>query len=181
MKHRLLLLYCWLIRSSLYFLPDMHIFMRFRGWLYGLGLNTVGKNFQVAHNVILSCIERLSVGDNVYIAPYGILYATGKIIIKNNVIIGPNCLMSSGNHTFHNDSYCNGPGIFKQINIESGCWIAGHCILLAGSSLPARSVLAAGSVLTRNVFFEEGIYGGVPARLIRTGHLESNEEQKKKI
>lgn len=173
MKHRLIMLYCWAIRSFMFFLPDLPLIMRFRGWLYGLGMKKIGRNFQVAHNVILNSIENLEVGNNVYIGQYGIIYAIGNVILDDNIIIGPNCLISSSNHSFKNDSYWNGKRICKEIHIGAGCWIAGHCVILAGSVLPPYSLLAAGATLT-NVFMEDGIYGGTPAKLIRSGQLKSN-------
>ena len=51
MKHRLLLLYSWLVKTVLFFFPDVPLIMRFRGFLYGLGMPSCGSNFQVAHNV----------------------------------------------------------------------------------------------------------------------------------
>ena len=53
MKHRLLLLYSWLVKTVLFFLPDIPLIMRFRGFLYSLGMPSCGSNFQVAHNVII--------------------------------------------------------------------------------------------------------------------------------
>ena len=105
MKHRLLLLYSWLIKTMLFFFPDIPLIMRFRGFLYSLGMPSCGSNFQVAHNVTLNSIEGLTVGNNVYLAMGNIIYAHGKAIIGNNVMFGPGCLLTTGNHTFGDGSY----------------------------------------------------------------------------
>lgn len=60
MKHKLLLLYSWLVRTLLFFLPDMPLVMRFRGFLYGLGMAKSGKNIQVTHDAILRDLENIS-------------------------------------------------------------------------------------------------------------------------
>lgn len=166
MRHRLLLLYTWLIRTALFFFPDIPIIMQFRGLLYSFGMASCGKNFQVAHDVILNSIEGLIVGNNVYFSMGNILYAHGKAIIGNNVMFGPGCLLTTGNHTFLNDSYRYGLSIEKEVRIEDGCWIAAHCVVLPGAILPARSILAAGAVLTKHLQerYEDAIYVGVPAQ-----------------
>ena len=70
----------------LFFFPDIPLIMRFRGFLYSLGMPSCGSNFQVAHNVTLNSIEGLTVGNNVYLAMGNIIYAHGKAIIGNNVM-----------------------------------------------------------------------------------------------
>lgn len=168
MKHKFLLLYSWLVRVVLYFLPDIPIIMRFRGWLYSLGMQSAGKNFQVAHNVILNSIEGLSVGNNVYFSMGNILFSFAGVYIGNEVIFGPDCLLTTGNHTFKEDSYRFGLSENKPVRINEGSWIGAHCVILAGAVFPTQSILAAGAVLTGN--FQnttKGLYGGIPAKLIK--------------
>lgn len=167
MKHRLLLLYSWAVRVLLFFLPDVPFIMRFRGMLYGWAMKKCGKNFQVAHNVILNSLEGLSVGDNVYIAMNNVIFSHGSITVEDNVMFGPSCTVTSGNHTFVNGSYRYGEPIEKPILIKEGSWIGANCVVLPGAELPPHSVLAAGAVLTSLVACEEGIYAGVPAKLIK--------------
>jgi maltose O-acetyltransferase len=169
MKHNFLLIYTWLIRSCLFFFPDIPFIMRFRGWLYSFGMKRCGKNFQVAHSVIINSLEGLSTGDNVYFAMNSIFYTYHNVDIGDNVMFGPACLLTSGNHSFSDDSYRYGPSIYDNIRIENGCWIAAHCVVLSGAFLPARSILAAGTVLTRNLAHREtdAIYAGHPAILIK--------------
>ena len=98
-----------------------------------------------------------------------IIYAHGKAIIGNNVMFGPDCLLTTGNHTFGNGSYRYGASVEKEVRIKDGCWIAAHCIILPGSVLPARSILAAGAVLTKHLreACEDAIYIGIPARFVK--------------
>lgn len=167
MKHRLILLYSWAVRVLLFFLPDVPFIMRFRGLLYSFAMKKCGRNFQVAHNVILNSIEGLSVGDNVYIAMNNVVFSHGIIIIEDNVMFGPSCTITSGNHTFLNGSYRYGEPIEKPIIIMEGAWIGANCVILPGVKFPPRSVLAAGAVLTSSIDDVEGIYAGVPAKLIK--------------
>ncbi|UVQ79267.1 acyltransferase [Parabacteroides distasonis] len=128
-----------------------------------------GSNFQVAHNVTLNSIEGLTVGNNVYLAMGNIIYAHGKAIIGNNVMFGPGCLLTTGNHTFGDGSYRYGVSVEKEVRIKDGCWIAAHCVVLPGAVLPARSILAAGAVLTIHLqeLCEDAIYTGIPAKFTK--------------
>lgn len=62
MKHKFLLIYSWFVRTILFFLPDMPLVMRLRGFLYGLGMAKSGKNIQVTHDAILRDLENMSMG-----------------------------------------------------------------------------------------------------------------------
>jgi maltose O-acetyltransferase len=141
--------------------------MRFRGYLYGLGMKRCGKDFQVAHSVILNTIEKLSVGNNVYIANFCSFILNGEIIIGNEVIFGPNCVLSSGNHTFYNGSFRFGKSSEIQVLIADGCWLAANCTIVAGAALPQKSILAAGSVLSKKFDNSNSVYAGTPAKYLK--------------
>lgn len=166
MKHKVSIIYSWFVRTILYFLPNIPIIMRFRGFLYSLLMKKCGVNFQVASNVYFGPLNGLIIGDNVYIAPNNVIIAL-DIEIGNNVIIGPNCVISGGNHLFDGSSFRFLKSLSSKVIIHEGCWIAGNCTIVAGSILPKFSILAGGAVLTKKFELEMGIYGGVPARFIK--------------
>ena len=168
MKHKFLLIYSWLVRSFLFFFPDIPVFMRFRGWLYGLGMKNCGNNFQVTHSVFLNSIDRMVVGDNVYIANFCSLIANGIIELGDNVLLGPGVTVSSGNHRYENGCLLKESNQ-KDIKIGHDCWLASNSTIVAGSYLPNSCILAANSVLTNklDVLEDECIYGGIPARFIK--------------
>jgi len=65
---KIILIYEWIFRTLLFFLPDVPVIMRFRGLLYSIVLKECGKSFQITHNAILSSSYTISLGNNVYIA-----------------------------------------------------------------------------------------------------------------
>lgn len=167
MKHKFLLLYTWFIRIILFFLPDAPLIMAFRGWLYSFGMKSCGKNFQVAHNVILNTIETMSIGNNVYIAPNCVFLGGGDIVIEDEVIFGPNVVVASGNHTRIDRSFRFASVRYKSIFVGKGSWIGANCTLVPGAYLPPGSILAANSVLNKK-YTEAGLLlGGVPAKIIK--------------
>ncbi|MBO7617865.1 MAG: acyltransferase [Bacteroidales bacterium] len=168
MKHKILLVYSWFIRTLLFFLPDIPLFMRMRGWLYGLGMQNKGKNFQVTHSAILNTLEMISVGNNVYIANFCSLIANGIITIGDNTLFGPGVVVSSGNHRFENGHFIK-QSDKKNVVIGKNSWVAANCTIVGGATLPESSILAANSVLTSKLdeTISGGLYGGTPAKFIK--------------
>lgn len=168
MSHKLYILYAWLIRTLLFFLPDIPLLMRFRGFLYGLAMKKCGRNFQVAHSVIINGVDLCTVGKDVYLANSCNLVLNGTLTIGDEVIIGPGVLISTGNHKFDGRNFRYSESKKQDVSIGSGSWIGGNSTILGDASIPERTIIAAGSVVTRNSCSgESGIYGGVPAKYIK--------------
>lgn len=166
MKHKVSIIYSWFVRFITSFLPNIPLFMRIRGLLYSFMMKKCGKNFQVTSSTIINSLTGLSVGNNVYIAHFTVLIGN-NITIEDEVLIGPNCVISSGNHTRIENSFRYGKSEEEEIQIKKGSWISGNCSILAGSILPECSVLAAGAVLNSKNELPNSIYGGIPAKWIK--------------
>lgn len=167
MYHKFLLLYSWFVRSALYFLPDIPLIMRFRGWLYGLGMTSCGKNLQVTHDAILRNLDNMTFGDNIFIANHAILWGGGSLIIDDCVIIAPHATLVTGNHILSNGSFRDGKGVHGVIHLKSGSWVAANCTVCFGAVLPERSILGANSMMNKEFKEVESVYGGVPAKFIK--------------
>lgn len=167
MKHKLILIYTWLVRTCFFFVPDFPFTMRIRGFFYGLGMKNCGKNFQVSNNSILKNLPSISIGEKVFIGNNSILMGSGEIEIEDEVLIGPNVVVISGNHTRIKDSYRFGKPDIGKIKIGKGSWVTSNCTIAKDSKLPSGSVLAANSFLNRIFEDENCIYGGIPAKKIK--------------
>ena len=164
--HKLSIFYSWFVRTITYFLPNLPIFMRFRGFLYSLMMKVCKSNFQVHSSVYINSLCGLIVMENVYVGPNTVIIAIDLEICRN-VLIGPNCLFSGGNHQFDGNSFRNLPSKSSgPIIIDEGSWIGGNCTILTGSKMPKFSILAAGAVLNKVFSDEYSVYGGIPARKI---------------
>ena len=166
MKHKLLLLYAWWVRAMLLLLPDIPFIMRFRGKLYSLAMPKAGRDFQVSASTIIRNLEKLSVGNNVYLAPFVVINAIESVKLNDEVMIGFSSVIVSGNHTRLNGSFRYGKSKATPVEVGSGCWIGANCTLVAGSNLPAGSLLAANSILSKAYIESDMVYGGVPAKPI---------------
>lgn len=115
-------------------------------------------------------IERgceLEVGDNFYANTGLTLLDTGGIKIGENVLIGPNVKIYTNNHPLNAEERRQGFELFKPVTIGNDVWIGGGSIICPGVTIADNAVIAAGSVVTKNVDADT-LVGGNPAKLIRT-------------
>jgi maltose O-acetyltransferase len=89
------------------------------------------------------------------------------ITIGNKVLMGPDVMIFAVNHEIRREL----PIIdqdFKAdaIIIEDDVWIGARCIILPGVTISKGAVLAAGSVINRNIP-EYAIVGGIPAKILK--------------
>lgn len=135
----------------------------------------IGNNVSILKNTIIECTgvirnigDGLVIGNNVGIAQNCFIQVRGKVIIGDNVIFGPNVSIFSENHIFSNlEIPINKQGESRiGVNIESGVWIGTRSVILDGVTIGANSIVAAGSVVNRDVL-PNTIVGGVPAKLIK--------------
>lgn len=98
------------------------------------------------------------------------LHAYGSIVIGADCLIAANCQIFDGSG--HDLSFGdvanrkNTEGEVKPIVIEDAVWIGANCIILPGVTIGKGAVIAAGSVVTKNVA-PYSIVGGNPARVIK--------------
>ena len=108
----------------------------------------------------------IRVGRNVFINQNCTLYDLGGLDIGDDVMIGPNVSILTAGHPLE-PSQRRTATIGKPIVIERNVWIAAGATILGGVTVGENSVIAAGSVVTRDVP-PNTLVGGNPARVIRS-------------
>lgn len=88
----------------------------------------------------------------------------GKVFIGDYVDLASNVVVISGNHDLYNQDL----GVEKETIIGDHCWIASNVSILAGVVLGPRTIVGAGSVVTKS--FPDGycVIAGNPAKIIKT-------------
>jgi acetyltransferase-like isoleucine patch superfamily enzyme len=111
----------------------------------------------------------LKVGNNSSIGPYSYIGCSGYIEIGDNVMMSPRVSIYSENHNFsETDRPMIEQGVTRSfVIIEDDCWIAANAVILAGVTVGKGSVIAAGSIVTKDVP-PYSIVGGNPARIIKS-------------
>lgn len=156
----------WLISTLLAWLPDVGPSIRLRGLLISLFLPGTPKGFKIGRDVTLLSINRLMLGNNIYIAKGCWLNAVGGITMEDEVVLAPYVVMSSSNHGFLDGSVQRGGAHPAPIHIGFGTWIAAHSVVTAGVSIGRSNLVAANTVVTKNSP-ENSVLAGVPAKVVK--------------
>lgn len=111
----------------------------------------------------------IAIGNNVGISNSCFRIET-ELVIEDNVNIGGDCkIYDSDMHSVEYAYRMKYPDTHKKmapIRIKEGAWIGAHCIILKGVTIGSRSVIGAGSVITKDVPDNE-IWAGNPAKCIK--------------
>jgi len=108
----------------------------------------------------------IRVGRRVFINQNCTLYDLAEIRIGDDVMIGPNVSLITEGHPVA-PSQRRTSVVAKPIVIERNAWIAAGATIIGGVTVGENSVVAAGSVVTRDVP-PNTLVGGNPARVIRS-------------
>lgn len=110
----------------------------------------------------------LKVGNNSSIGPYAYIGCSGYIEIGDNVMMSPRVSIYSENHNFSETEIpMIEQGVTRSfVKIEDDCWIAANAVILAGVTVGKGSVVAAGSIVTKDVP-PYSIVAGNPAKIIK--------------
>jgi len=108
----------------------------------------------------------ISVGRNVFVNQNCTFYDLGGIDIADEVMIGPNVSLITSGHPLE-PSQRRAFVVAKPIVIGRNVWIAAGATVIGGVTIGENSVVAAGSVVTKDVP-PNTLVGGNPARAIRS-------------
>lgn len=130
--------------------------------------DNVGDNVYIGKYVTIKNFHNIQIGNNVSIHDCCYIDGAGELTIGNNVSIAHHCSILTVNHQW-NDSekpIKYNSEVFKPVVIHDDTWLGCGVRVLAGVTIASRSILAAGSIVNKNVE-PNSIYGGVPAKLIK--------------
>ncbi|QJD94406.1 CatB-related O-acetyltransferase [Mucilaginibacter robiniae] len=148
----------------------------------------LGQNFHAGARVRLWAKDNIITGRNFYIGRDSQIETNCKI--GNDVILGNKvALVGRYDHNFHEvgvpirlasqirDKDYNWKGLNEKVVIEDDVWVGYGVIIMSGVKIGTGSIIAAGSVVTKDVE-AYSIYGGNPAKKIteRFPSLENKNE-----
>ncbi len=110
--------------------------------------------------------DEIRVGHNVFVNQNCTFYDLGGLDIGDDVMIGPNVSLITAGHPLE-PSHRRATTVGKPIVIERNVWIAAGATIIGGVTVGENSVVAAGSVVTKDVP-PNTLVGGNPARAIRS-------------
>lgn len=110
--------------------------------------------------------HKVEIGDN---SGIGYNSRLGAVIIGNDVMMGPDVIIVSRNHQFYRldlPMRLQDNSEDNIVHISDDVWIGARSIILPGVSIGKGAIIAAGSIVTRDVP-DYCIFGGNPAKLIK--------------
>lgn len=147
-----------------FFLKIIYLLLQVKGYLiFGRKVRIFG-NFKVAHP------WNVTIGSNCRVN-YGVfILAHTRIEIGSGVVLSARCMLLDAGLKLSNFAVEDFPEHFESyIKIEDAAWIGAGAIILPGVTIGRKSVVGAGSVVTKDVP-PCTVVAGNPARIIR--HLD---------
>ncbi len=124
----------------------------------------VDKTFCLFPPFYTDCGKNIHLGKNVFINSGCAFQDQGGIWLGNDVFIGHQVVLATLNHDINPKNRKS--LVAKPIVIEDNVWIGAHSTILSGVKIGKNAIVAAGSVVTKDVL-KNTIVGGVPARKIK--------------
>jgi acetyltransferase-like isoleucine patch superfamily enzyme len=142
----------------------------------GKGKLEIGDNVNIGSfsQIIISTSfnnigENIKIGDNVGMGEFAYIGGGGGTVIGCDTIIGQYFSTHPENHIFSDNSMLiREQGVSRKgIHIGENCWIGSKVTILDGAIIGNKSVIAAGSVVTKS-FPKNSVIGGIPAKLLKS-------------
>lgn len=139
---------------------------RMRRLFFGRSI-ALGENVMIDEFVRIDHPTNLVVGNNSFIGRGTFINAAGGVRIGSDVLIGPGVKIWSADHQFFSREIpirAQGHAV-SPVVIGDDVWIGVDSVVLRGVSIGKGSVIAAASVVTKDIA-EFQIVAGVPAKVI---------------
>ena len=137
-----------------------------RTWIVQKLVGKTGKNLWIEPPFYCDYGYNISVGDNVFFNFNCVVLDVMPVKIGDNVLFGPNVQIYTATHPVDWQERATGLEFAKAITIGSHVWVGGGAIICPGVSIGERSVIGAGSVVTKDIPADV-FAAGNPCRIIR--------------
>lgn len=134
--------------------------------LIGEMFGSVGENVWIEPPLTLAFGKTVTIGEGTYINSNLTLVDDYKIDIGAHVLIAPNVTICTTGHPLHYKLRPHGEMYSRRVVIGDHVWIGSNVVIMPGVTIGARSVVGAGSVVTKDIP-EDCLAMGVPCRVVR--------------
>lgn len=110
--------------------------------------------------------KNIFVGENFYANYDCVIIDVCRVTIGRNVLLGPRVGIYTAAHPLDAETRATGAEFGAPIEIGDDVWIGGNAVILPGVKIGARSVIGAGSVVTKDIPADV-VAAGTPCRVLR--------------
>ena len=114
-------------------------------------MGTTGQNLFIEPPFYCDYGSNIHFGDNVFINFNCVILDVCKVEIGSNTMFGPNVQIYTATHPSDWEERATMLEFGKPIKIGSNVWIGGGAIFNPGITIGDRSIIGAGSVVTKNI------------------------------
>ena len=134
----------------------------------------IGQKVHIGKDSVINCFEddgdiHLCLGSNVYIGRGLQLNAYKNVMIESNVVMADRVYISDATHNSEDlriPIINQGTSFQAPVLIKEGSWIGINCVILPGVTIGKNAIVAANSVVTKDVP-DFSVVSGVPANVIK--------------
>lgn len=119
--------------------------------LYLKGFKNVGYNISLKFPLKIEGKNNVEIGDNTSIGTYVHIWGNGGVRIGKDVLIAAHCCITSLTHDYSMKPVRLGKIVSKTVIIEDDVWLGYNVIVLPGITIGKGSIVAAGSVVTKDI------------------------------
>lgn len=136
----------------------------FNVWMGGV---YIGKNVRICSSAKIIGCGSLHIGDNTWIGPEVLISSSSNVFIGSDCDIAPRVTLVTGTHEIDTEgAHIAGKGYNSPISIGKGSWICARSLILGGTEIGEKTIVAAGAVV-KGVHKGKTIIGGIPAKEIK--------------
>lgn len=122
----------------------------------------IGKKVGLYRGFEIRSPWKLEIGNSTLIGHNALLDARKGLIIGSNVNLSNDVMIWTLHHDYNSEFFDT---IGDRVVIEDYCWICSRAVILPGVKIGYGAVVAAGSVVTKDVQ-PYTVVGGIPAKVI---------------
>lgn len=126
----------------------------------------IGDNVRICSSAYIAGAGDLDIGDNVWIGEQCFISpnARSRVEIGANCDIGPCVMILNGSHEIDVcGDHIAGRGVSESVVVSEGSWLGARSVILPGVNLPAKTIVAAGSVVVNSPSRSFVLLAGTPA------------------
>lgn len=116
--------------------------------------------------------SNIKVGDKVFFNFNCVVLDVAQVTIGSRTLLGPNVQVYTATHPINYNERASGLEYAKPILIGEDVWIGGSTVICPGVKIGDRTVIGAGSVVTKDIPADV-IAAGNPCKVIK--HLDTKE------